>query len=63
MLFVDCGCGLMVKWVNIIKSSILNGFAYFTEGYYTLENIWMTVFHILCHSLSMYPKFDSVELD
>lgn len=40
MLFVDCGCGLMVKWVNIIKSSILNGFAYFTEGYYTLENIF-----------------------
>lgn len=37
----DCGCGLMIKWVNIIKSSILNGFAYFTEGYYTLENIFL----------------------
>ena len=31
----------MVKWVNIIKSSILNGFACFTEVYYTLENIFL----------------------
>ena len=36
---LDCGCGLMVKWVTIIKSSILNRFTYFTEGYYILEKV------------------------
>ena len=36
---LDYGCGLMVKWVTIIKSFILNRFDYFTEGYYTLEKV------------------------